>query len=347
MEWSKPQYTRREVNWAGKYLTHPHENPNIKDYGHASDIVDNFRAAHSFPLNTLQNRLRLLANCVDDTCIVSQRLKRLSSTIAKLERFEKMELWDMQDIGGCRAVVKNILEVDKVVDAFKSSEIKHKLTHEDDYIRNPKISGYRSRHLVYRYFSDRNKTYNGMKIEVQIRSPLQHAWATTVETVDIFTQQALKSSRGSKDWERFFQLMSTEMAFSEQSPLVPNTPTNYDELKRQLKLCAKELDVDRTLRGFATALRITRQASVKDKGNIFFLLSLNNSKERLNVVGYNRKGLEEASADYSKKEQQIRKGKITDAVLVSVDSVRNLERAYPNYFADNGVFLDKLRKALE
>jgi ppGpp synthetase/RelA/SpoT-type nucleotidyltranferase len=347
MEWAKPEYTRREVNWAGKYLSQPPDIPNSKDYSQAIDIVDNFRAAHSFPLNTLQNRLRLLANCADDTCIVAQRLKRLSSAIAKLEILNKMELWDMQDIGGCRAVVKNISVVDNVVDAFKSSEIKHKLTHEDDYIRNPKISGYRSRHLVYRYFSDKKKTYNGMKIEVQIRSPLQHAWATTVETVDIFTQQALKSSRGSKDWERFFQLMGTQMAFREQSPPVPNTPTNQDELKRQLRLCAQELDVDRTLRGFATALRITRQASVKDKGNIFFLLSLNNSKERLKIVGYDRKGLEEASADYSKKEQQIRNGKITDAVLVSVDLVRNLERAYPNYFADNGVFLAELRTAIE
>jgi ppGpp synthetase/RelA/SpoT-type nucleotidyltranferase len=38
---------------------------------------------------------------------------------------------------------------------------------EDDYIRQPKISGYRGVHLVYRYLRDRQETYNGLSVEVQ------------------------------------------------------------------------------------------------------------------------------------------------------------------------------------
>jgi len=60
---------------------------------------------------------------------------------------------------------------------------------------------------------------------MQIRSQLQHAWATAVETVGTFLQQALKSSQGDEGWQRFFALMGNAMAMRERRPPVPNTPT--------------------------------------------------------------------------------------------------------------------------
>jgi len=111
-------------------------------------------------------------------------------------------LWgrsQMQDIGGCGAVVSSVQAVRLLHERYKRSEIKHKLLSTDDYIAAPKTSGYRSLHLVYSYFSDRKKTHNGLRIEVQIRSSLQHAWATAVETVGTFIRQALKSSLGEKN----------------------------------------------------------------------------------------------------------------------------------------------------
>ena len=227
MAWTEPQYTRREVNEAGRILV---RGPSFmadgeqirEDYASALDnaieIVGNFRAAHAFPLNTIKMGLWKKSQTVDRQSIVAQRLKRLSSIAAKLVRFETMELWDVQDIGGCRAIVQTVNNANQLVGLFKKSWMRHELKHEDDYIQQPRRSGYRSRHLIYRYYSDKNEVFNGMKIEIQIRTPLQHAWATTVETVDAFTQQALKSSRGRSDWERFFQLMGTEMAFREGTP---------------------------------------------------------------------------------------------------------------------------------
>jgi len=40
-------------------------------------------------------------------------------------------------------------------------------------------------------------------IEIQIRSKLQHIWATAVETVGFFTGQAIKSNEGEKEWNDF------------------------------------------------------------------------------------------------------------------------------------------------
>lgn len=349
MAWTEPQYPRREVNKAGAYLLRFMRDSSAEPEGfkYAFDVLDNFRAAHAFPMNTIQINLRDRANALDKESIVAQRLKRLSSIWAKLDRFKMMRLWEMQDIGGCRAIVHNLDDVQLLVQSYKSSSIRHKLAGEKDYIHEPRDSGYRSRHLIYRYVSDRNKIYNGLKVEIQIRTSLQHAWATAVETVDAFTKQALKSSRGRPEWERFFQLMGNEMAFREDTPPVPNTPTDKRELRQELKKCADELQVLTRLAGFTTALRVARRAFVKAQNADYFLLELDNVKERLSFIGYKRAEIRKAYQAYANKEEQIRNKKGTDAVLVSVDSIRNLQRAYPNYFADTSIFVAELKKALK
>ncbi len=86
-----------------------------------------------------------------------------------------------------------------------------------DYIDVPKKSGYRGIHMVYE-FQSKSKSYsqyNGMLVEVQLRTKLQHYWATAVETVGIFTGQALKSSQGNEDWQQFFRLASNWFALKE------------------------------------------------------------------------------------------------------------------------------------
>src|SRR5690606_22040137 len=139
----------------------------IHDDDAALSIINNWRSSHSFPLNTIQTGLRRKARQVDPDCLVAQRIKRLTSIRAKLERFPNMRLTQMQDIGGCRAFVRDVDAVQSLVRAYEESYHKHKLDPIDDYITSPKPSGYRGIHLIYRYFSDRNDTYHGLKIEVQ------------------------------------------------------------------------------------------------------------------------------------------------------------------------------------
>ncbi len=145
MAWTQLKYSRKEINEAGAPLSSPINNDKIVQ---SIDIIDNFRAAHAFPLNTIQISLRKYAGRVNRNSIIAQRLKRLSSILWKLDRFKTMQLWDMQDIGGCRAIVHNVNEVKQLIDTYTSSRIRHRLVHEDDYIQQPRDSGYRSRHTV-------------------------------------------------------------------------------------------------------------------------------------------------------------------------------------------------------
>jgi Region found in RelA / SpoT proteins len=342
MEWVSPQYSRSQVDKAGEVLIRPH--PAADELNDALTIISNWRSSHSRPLYTFRIGLRRHAERVDETALVAQRIKRLSSISLKLNLIPGMKLSRMQDIGGCRAVVGTAKQVRTLVERYKKSDIKHKLLSEDDYISKPKISGYRSYHLIYRYFSDKKASHNGLRIELQVRSQVQHAWATAVEIVGTFTQQALKSSQGQEEWLRFFALMGSALALSEGSPLVPRTPTDPDELKRELRESSIRLDVAGRLQAYGAAVQVVDAPHVENAD--YYLLELDPGAMRVNVNGYRRNQLSIASGDYLEAEKRI-SGTGSDAVLVSADSMLSLRRAYPNYFLDTTRFLEAVTKAIE
>ena len=316
------------------------------DFQSALDVVNNWRACHGFPLNTFQVNLRQASRKIDPASLVAQRTKRHVSVFHKLDRFRKMKLTQMQDIGGCRAVLNNVDAVARLNDYYRNeSQIKHKLITSDDYIAYPRLSGYRGIHLVYRYYSDKMEVYNGLKIEIQIRSLHQHAWATAVETVGTFVRQALKSSWGQEDWLRFFALMGSAIAIREKMPLVPGTPTNRADLIKELRHYVDTLNVTQRLQAYGSALQLVERSASHD--NHFYLLKLDPSASQLTVTGYSSRRLGQAQEEYAIAENEVRMNQGTDAVLVSVDSLTSLQRAYPNYFADTDVFLQLVNQALE
>jgi RelA/SpoT family protein len=257
-----------------------------------------------------------------------------------------MKLTQMQDIGGCRAVMRSVLGVHRL-DRFytKQSDIKHVLASRDDYIESPRKTGYRGIHLVYRYFSDKKTgaKYNGLKIEMQLRSQYQHAWATTVETVGTFIGEPLKSDSGPEEWRRFFALMGSVIALRERTSLVPDTPTDQQQLIEQLHESSTDLNVLHLLKGFADTLRKVEEAPEQAH---YYLLRLDPGASQLTVTGFKQEEFEKAQQAYSEAEQQVKEHPGTDAVLVSVDSLAVLPRAYPNYFADTRVFVRLLEQAL-
>jgi ppGpp synthetase/RelA/SpoT-type nucleotidyltranferase len=199
---SPPQHRAKKSSPTGKkkgVRSYTDSDVYLDEYFDALDIVNNWRSSHSFPLNTFTVGLKRRAKGIDAQCIIAQRIKRMSSIELKLRRFPTMTKAQMQDLGGCRAVMSSVPAVNRLVKAYRSSDIKHPLQNCDDYITEPKSSGYRGVHLIYRYNSDRKQTYNSLKIEMQLRTHLQHAWATAVETVGTLQRQALKSSQGDAD----------------------------------------------------------------------------------------------------------------------------------------------------
>ncbi|HJU13753.1 MAG TPA: RelA/SpoT domain-containing protein, partial [Candidatus Nitrosotalea sp.] len=234
MSWAEPNYSKSVVNKAGDFF----RKEGTMSEENALKVFDNWRAAHSYPMQIFYVRLRRTSKAVDNNSLVARRLKRASSVIAKLNRRydgrpPTMQLSQMQDIGGVRAILSNVALVQKLtLEKYEKSSMKHKLVKKDDYIVKPKSDGYRSIHLIYSYKSDKanKQKYDGLLVEVQIRSKLQHLWATAVETVGFFTRQAIKSNEGSPEWADFFRLVGSAFAKIENCPPVPNTPTDIQEL---------------------------------------------------------------------------------------------------------------------
>src|SRR2546428_10301784 len=109
MTWAAPQFPKSSIDWAGRVLVGTQTSG--RDIENALNIINNWRSSHSFPLNTFQVGLREKAWLVDRSALIAQRIKRLSSIRAKLIRFPTMKLSQMQDIGGCRAVVSDCKRV--------------------------------------------------------------------------------------------------------------------------------------------------------------------------------------------------------------------------------------------
>jgi hypothetical protein len=173
---------------------------------------------------------------------------------------------------------------------------------------------------------------------------LQHAWATAVETVDAFTGQGLKTSGGSGsekvDWGRFFALMGSYIACKERKPLVPGTPANRSELIKELRHLSEQLKAEVRLRGWSVGMQMADERAKPD--DAVFLLNLDTIERRVWIDGFSdMRGAQDA---YLKAEKTLKAGQ--QSVLVSVDSLDAIRTAYPNYFADTGLFVQVLEEAV-
>ena len=284
-QWVQRQHGKGAIDRAGELLI-PWwvDNAELQagELVEAFDIVQNWRTSHAFPLNTFQVNLRNRARRVQPDALVAQRLKRFSSMMNKLAREPKMKLSQMQDLGGCRAIMSSVGAVDQLFDLYRGGHGGETLFESEgtlkcyDYLRHPKSDGYRGIHVVGRFFSRRpvSQPWDAYRIEVQLRSRLQHAFATTVETVTTFTREPLKFGGGPDEWKRFFSLMGSALAVRERTALVAGTPQDHTELTRELRDITKQLKVRPRLAGWARALRRLPRRNVKKFKWLLLILSV-------------------------------------------------------------------------
>lgn len=344
MSFPTPKYSRKQVQRAGELLISDFATADFEKWYESFLILSNWRACHGYPINTFQATLRTKLKNIDDTALVAQRLKRTPSIINKLKRFPGMNLARMQDIGGLRAVVSTLPQLKNLYSNYKGTKFTHNLVSDYDYVSNPKSSGYRSIHLVYRYKLRNDSPYDGLQIELQLRTKLQHAWATAVETVGTFLEHSLKSSEGPDEWLNFFALVSSAFSHFEKTALVPG----YEHLSKSetFQKTANEalrLGVRDMLIGYSSAVKAIPSGKAR---SAYYLVELDLTEESksVKITPFSRERLEEANTRYSEVEQEVSNGKAAQVVLVSAGSIDSLKRAYPNYFLDTHEFLKQLER---
>lgn len=109
-----------------------------------------------------------------------------------------------------------------------------------DYIHHPKADGYRSLHVIAQHDSEQ-MGLNDLYCELQIRTRLQHEWATALEMHDVICGSGLKFDRGSADETRFFALISNVFALMEDADLVPGVPSTVNDLRKEISELNRKL----------------------------------------------------------------------------------------------------------
>lgn len=300
---------------------------------HAREILSNFRSAHAFPLNAVTVNARKQALSINPNVVVAQRLKRLPTVLDKLVRQPNMSITTMQDLGGCRAVLDSIEEVDQMVALLADQKrAKNRIIRIYNYLHTepgPKASGYRGVHIAYEYLASKTE-YHGLKIELQVRTQLQHAWATAVETMDLFSGSELKYGKGDPRLIRFFAIVSSLMASAELTAQVPGAEAGDSALTRELWTLESDLGVVTRLRGYAS---VVNQHATSNRRNAL-TLELQRSTGRLNVTVHETMAAAQDRLTWleSMNDEDL------DAVLVNISRIGQLSLAYPNYYADTTVF---------
>ena len=187
--------------------------------------------------------------------------------------------------------------------------------------------------------------YNGLQVEIQLRTRLQHAWATAVETVGTFLDESLKSSEGPEAWLRFFELAGSVFAREEGSPTASNVPVDLATLLEETRTAAKKSRVATRLRAFSAALDVVGEQDVPARGYVLLVLDLDPDPPSLTIRSYPRQRLIAGMRDYQEQEKRLA-GARGDVVLVASDSLASLRRAFPNYFGDTRTFVEELNRLL-
>lgn len=185
----------------------------------AIDIIDWWREAHAKPLSRVATNLRSYA-AAEGGPVITQRLKRLPTMVGKMLRTPGMKLARMEDIGGVRAVLPSQDAAYRVAGRLRRNWT---ITRFRDYVAEPKSDGYRALHLI-----NRN---HGRLIEIQLRTPLQDAWANSVEIDARRVAPGLKFGAGPQELRDFYLALGGFLAIADQ-----NLPVDSALYKRVLEL---------------------------------------------------------------------------------------------------------------
>lgn len=334
------KYSRKEIDRAGFALIGDAD-PFKRQQ--ASALVEDWRKSHWLVLRELKDELKThLNNSGIHIEIESHRIKRMQSILEKLRnnKENKMGLGGLQDIGGLRFVFSDMAALKSAIDVIKDYTPKNfELKKISDYIYvEPKESGYRSMHFIYKYKSE-NIEYDGLQIELQVRTVLQHYWAMAVETASLISGDSLKASvNDGSIWRGFFKLISVIFAKKEGTPIHRDFK-KYSEwmLCESYAIYFEGYKLIDKLRALQVTVKHEPNKEIEDG---YCVLIIDYNCKEVYFQYYNEEESVIASDVFADMEKNATKDQAI--LMVSMSKMSELRKAYPSYFLDAKDFLEAL-----
>jgi len=346
-----PPKSKREVNRAGKAIA---EGIGLEQ---DLDLVDQWRAAHGYVINTFQIFFKRRIQKINQNIEFAQRLKRRSTVIDKITRRHPdgrplmSDVTSMQDFAGCRLIFDKLEDLSEFRDYVHSSKsmehVIHKLRHDRskyDYINHPKASGYRGIHDVYAHHprahrrgSKESEPWQGLLVEVQYRTRVQHAWATALEISDIVDGQKTKFDLDGTDRVRFFALASEILARFHEGLSNAMIDIETEDLCIEFHELEKKLNILQRLH----ALKASGGFDKIRRHNVLNVYKANDGNLNLEILTFSSPGdaIEKASELEDSSES-------LNAVYVRADNPSQVRSAYRNYFNDPVDFVRLVNEAI-
>ncbi len=305
--------------------------PGTDAYNAAISELNQWRESHGSVMDYYFDLCNEISNHLKDKT-VAQRLKRLPTILDKIQRYPDMRLSRMQDIAGVRVITKNMVMVRSIQEALHA----HELRTCRDYIIKPKSTGYRSCHLVFER--------DNLLVEIQLRTRLQHLWATSVETMDMYLGTSLKTSVASDTyWQEFFALVSSAFAYFEEQPMLPQYQGySISDICKLLQELVEKYGLFSQIQTCAFT-KVTVEQAKKTPGAYYATMSLN-LPDRIAIVECFKE--DEYTTAVKTYEALERDFSDNNNVLVAVNDIKKLQAAYPNYFMNLREFVDKIKLML-
>ena len=260
-------------------------------------------------------------------------------------------------LGGCRLVLGDIDEA-----YAAAAHLTHKMQHKDghaikDYISIPRSSGYRSYHLV----SMNRGIDRDYRVELQIRTKLQHLWSTAVEAASFIYGIDYKTERESvlecpsqeQRVRTFFAIVSSLFALEEGTPGVPGHTASKYELVRRLRDLRSSDGILQDLRSANEGV-YTLDAKTNPDGPSLYLMRFATDQQFLDIQSFPQEQLEDAIASYGESEacSSLERGQsanetLYDNVLLAyAQDATQLSLAFPNYSAHIAEFIEHVEPFL-
>ncbi len=302
-------------------------------------VIDEWRAAHRAVLNTFKANLILRARNKGVT--FAQRHKRKRTIFDKLHRFPKMSLSRMDDVAGCRLIFKTMADLYEFRDSFHRARFKHKRRNAEDkdkydYIKAPKVTGYRGVHDVYEYNPNSvvGRPLAGLYVEVQYRTLVQHAWATAVEVIGFITESQPKFQQGDTRYEEAMKMASEILSRAHEGLPGALADVPDRELVAEFLRLENQLGLLQVLRGLHAADRV-----VSSKKNAILIFS---EGKPLQIKEF-RDSPDALRALFELEKQMPDR----DIVLVRADTTEDVRLAFKNYFSDARDFIQLIEAGCE